>query len=201
VITVFSLMRRRPDIDVAAFQAHWLDPHGVLVCRFPKLRHYSQNRIVAALSPAARRLQLDGIAELSYDSHEDQEAATNSLEMAACDVDSPLFIGAVVRIVAEAQAVLPAPGRSGVPKLMLLFPPGAALPERPVFGQVTGHSEAITRVQRGPASAMPVLEFPVDRITELWFDDQPALAHAARALVPACGDQVALLAIEEVRLV
>src|SRR5487761_2784935 len=99
MIVVFSLMRRREAIDVAAFNQHWLDPHGTLVCRFPRLRRYSQNRIVAspATSPAAQRLDLDGIAELAYDTDADQEAATQSPAMAACDRDSPAFIGAVVR--------------------------------------------------------------------------------------------------------
>ncbi len=35
VIVANSLMRRRDDIDLAAFQQHWLDPHGGKAARAP----------------------------------------------------------------------------------------------------------------------------------------------------------------------
>lgn len=197
MIAVFSLMRRRSGIDIEAFNRHWLDPHGVLVCRFPKLRRYSQNRVTAAFSPAAEALGLDGIAELAYDSNEDQETATNSAEMAACDVDSPQFIGAVVRVVTEATIVTPPPSGSGLPKLVLVFPPGASPPSLEPAGLV-GRIENTTRLQRGPKSAMPVVDFPVGHIRELWFESQDALAAASRAV---SSDGTAVLGIDEVRLV
>ena len=197
MIAVFSLMRRRGGIDIDAFNRHWLDPHGVLVCRFPKLRRYSQNRVTAAFSPTAEALGLDGIAELAYDSNEDQEAATNSPEMAACDVDSPQFIGAVVRIVTEATIVMSPPSGSGVPKLVLLFPPGVSRPKLEPAGLV-GRIENTTKLQRGPKSAMPVVDFPVGHITELWFESRDALAAAARSVD---SEGTAVLGIEEVRLV
>lgn len=199
MISVFSLIRRRDGIDTDGFNRHWLDPHGVLVCRFPHLRRYSQNRVTAARSPAARALRLDGIAELTYDTNQDQEAATRSPAMAACDVDSPQFIGAVVRIVARAEVVVPPPCQSSTSKLMLLLPPGIAALACPEG--VVGRIENETREQRGPARAMPVLDFPVGHITEMWFPELGALERAAAALAPACGQDVAMLAIEEVRLI
>ena len=200
MISVFSLIRRRDGIDTAGFNRHWLDPHGVLVCRFPHLRRYSQNRVIAALSPAGSTLRLDGIAELSYDSTQDQEAATHSPAMAACDVDSPQFIGAVVRIVAEAEIVVPPPPcQSSTSKLMLLMPPGVAAPACPAG--VVGRIENEVRQQLGPASDMPVLDFPVGNISELWFPELDALERAAAALASACHEGVAMLAIDEVRLI
>jgi len=210
MIVVFSLMRRREAIDIAAFNRHWLDPHGTLVCRFPRLRRYSQNRILAspATSPAAQRLQLDGIAELAYDTDADQEAATQSPAMAACDVDSPAFIGAVVRIVAEVREIVPPPREAGLAKLMTLFPRDAEAARQPEYDAAIRRADGVvgwirntTLRQRGPNSAMPVLDFPVAEIDELWFRTTAELERTAAALAPACGDAVARYAIEELRLV
>lgn len=210
MIVVFSLMRRRAAIDVAAFNRHWLDPHGTLVCRFPRLRRYSQNRILAspATSPAAQRLQLDGIAELAYDTDADQEAATQSPAMAACDRDFPAFIGAVVRIVAEAREIVPPPHQAGLPKLITLFPPAAVAARPPGYDDAIRQADGVvgwirnaTIRQRGPNSAMPVLEFPVAEIDELWFHSMAALERSAAELGPVCGDAVARYAIEELRLI
>jgi uncharacterized protein (TIGR02118 family) len=209
MIAAFSLMRRRAGISVDAFQRHWLDPHGVLVCRFAGLQRYSQNRVIGARSPAAEALGLDGIAELVYATDADQEAATNSPEMAACDVDSPSFIGAVVRVVAEVQEIVPPPRESGVSKLMLLVPPQEVAPHSAAtydaavrsLGGVVGYLRSTTLRQRGPRSAMPVLDFPVGVIIELWFDDGLAVDRAASSLRAVWGVGTAGFAIDEVRLV
>lgn len=196
MIAVFSLIRRRAGIDVETFRHHWIDPHGVLVCQFPRLRRYSQNRVAEgpAMSAPARALQLDGIAELVYDSDADQAAATGSPAMAACDVDSPQFIGAVVRVVCDAQEIVSPPRQSGIPKLLVLHA-AAAPPSAPLDG-VVGHIRNITLRQRGPRSAMPVLDIPVGAITELWFDGETALLRAAQTF-----DVAAVFAIDELRLI
>jgi uncharacterized protein (TIGR02118 family) len=209
MIAVFSLIRRKDGVDTAAFRAHWLDPHGVLVCRFPGLRRYSQNRVAAARSPAAEALKIDGIAELVYETDADQEVATNSPEMAACDVDSPGFIGSVVRIVSDIEDVVGPPSGSGLPKLILLISPqDSALCRQPEFDSairslpgLAGYLRNITRVQRGPKSKMPVLDFPVGTVIELWFESEMTLDRAAVALRPHWGVDTASFAIDEVRLV
>jgi uncharacterized protein (TIGR02118 family) len=209
VIAVFSLIRRREGISLDAFQRHWLDPHGVLVCAFPRLARYSQNRVISARSPAADALRLDGIAALAYATDADQEAATHSPEMAACDVDSPDFIGAVVRIVAEVQEIVPPPRDSGIPKLMLLIPPQDMEPHaRSAFDAtvrsldgVVGHLWNTTLRQRGPRSAMPVLDFPVGAVVELWFESNVVLDRAVGTLRQVSTVTTASFAIDEVRLV
>jgi uncharacterized protein (TIGR02118 family) len=210
MIVAFSLMRRRHGIDRAAFDRHWLDPHGTLVRRFPRLRRYSQNRILGFPAPTAlaRGLGLDGIAELAYDTDDDQEAATLSPQMVACDRDSPAFIGAVVRIVAEAQALLPRQDAPGGAKLIALVPPSAAATALPrcdavlrQAAEVTGWVRNTTLRQRGPNSAMPVIDFSVATIDEVWFRDMASLHRTAGALDMLCGEAVAGFAIEELRLI
>ena len=62
MIAAISLMRRRQDATPSAFRRHWLDVHGPLVCRFPALRHYVQDHVIAspAMDARARDMQVDG---------------------------------------------------------------------------------------------------------------------------------------------
>lgn len=212
MIVVFSLMRRREDVPLDEFFRHWLDPHGPLVCKFPRLRYYVQNHILEApASPLRDRLRTVGFAELGYDNDSDQEAATNSPEMAACDVDSPLFIGGVLRVVTEAREVMPRPASAdGMAKLITVFTGGGAASEarRATFAAAVGRTPSVTGYvenramrQRGPKSAVPVMEVVVDAIAEVWFADQDAMRRASAALAAAAGDQAVAYAVREFRFV
>jgi uncharacterized protein (TIGR02118 family) len=178
MIVVFSLMRRRDNVSLEEFQQHWLDPHGSLVCKFPRLRRYSQNHVIT-LDDA---LPLDGFAELAYDTDADQEEATRSPEMAACDRDSPLFIGSVVRVVTRDRVVLPPPSeRTSATKHITVFTGQPDMVE-PVLteyramvresGGLIGLVENLPLRQRGPRSLVPVLDVPIAAIVELWFADK-----------------------------
>jgi uncharacterized protein (TIGR02118 family) len=209
MIVVFSMMRRREDVSLPEFRRHWLDPHGPLVCKFPRLRRYSQNHVIEspATSPLARALRIDGFPELAYDNDADQEAATGSPEMAACDRDSPLFIGAVVRVVTEENPIIPRPALTpGLAKLMVVVPRGgnAFQAMRQRFDQavrsaagVTGFVENKALRQRGPRSTIDVLDVPVDTITEIWFDDHALMESTAARLDAAAEGQAAIYAVEE----
>jgi uncharacterized protein (TIGR02118 family) len=169
-----SLIRRRDDIDAARFGRHWLDIHGPLVCRLPGLRSYAQSHVVAALTEVARDMAIDGFAELAFDSVAARAAAYGSAELAACDRDSPGFIGSVSRLVTDAEVVLPRPDAPGLTKLMVLFPPGmdadrGAL-ERPVRLQPLGGLiwHRVREQGRAPNSTVPELLCPVAALAELW---------------------------------
>src|ERR1700747_2668126 len=94
VIVANSLMRRRDDIDLAAFQQHWLDPHGPLTPKLPGCRHYVQNHVLdsAGTNALARSLRIDGIPQLAFASPEDRMAAHGSAERKGGGKDSQLFI-------------------------------------------------------------------------------------------------------------
>jgi uncharacterized protein (TIGR02118 family) len=183
MIVVFSLMRRRDDVPVAEFRRHWLDPHGPLVCKFPRLRRYSQNHVTAS----GGDLALDGFAELAYDSDADQEAATGSPEMAACDRDSPLFIGSVLRVVCTDRVIVARPAEAAkAVKQIAVFAgdAGAVAPALAAYraaiskaAGLLGLVENIPLRQRGPRSKVAVLDFRVAAIVESWFADADARAH------------------------
>ena len=182
MIVVFSLMRRRDDVPLAEFRRHWLDPHGPLVCRFARLRRYSQNHVIA---PEVSAMPVDGFAELAYDNDADQEAATGSAAMAACDRDSPLFIGSVLRVVTEDRVIIPIPGPHAAKRIMVFTGDdvGAALARlrARVAGTegVVGFVENIALRQRGPRSEVKVLNVTVGAVVELWFGDGMIRGRAA----------------------
>ncbi|HEX4171691.1 MAG TPA: EthD family reductase [Acetobacteraceae bacterium] len=124
MIAAISLMRRPDDITLTAFRRHWLDVHGPLVCAFPALRHYTQHHVIAspAMNERARQMRIDGFPILWFDSDEDRRRAHHSPQMAACNVDSRAFIGAVSRVICEPHSVTPQRANAGRIRLIALFP-------------------------------------------------------------------------------
>ncbi len=176
MIGAISLMRRRDDIDPARFRQHWLDIHESLVCRLPGLRSYAQSHVVAALTPTAGAMAIDGFAELAFDSVAARAAAYGSAELAACDRDSPGFIGAGSRLVTDATVVIPRPDTLGLAKLVVLFPPGTPA-DRPALersGPCGLIWHAVLERGRAPNSAVPELRCPVAALAEIWVNVQVA---------------------------
>jgi len=124
MIAAISLMRRRDDVSLTAFRRHWLDVHGPLVCAFPALRRYVQDHVIgsAAMNERARQMRIDGFPILSFDNDQDRLSAHHSPEMAACNVDSREFIGAVARVICEPRTLLPQATDAGHVKLIALLP-------------------------------------------------------------------------------
>lgn len=65
------------------------------MCKMLGLKRYQQAHVVAELSAPATVMAVDGFAQLFFESVQARAVAYASAELAACDVDSPLFIGAV----------------------------------------------------------------------------------------------------------
>lgn len=186
MIGAISLMRRRPDIDRAAFQKHWVEVHGPLVCKMPGLRRYLQAHVTAALSAPARAMAIDGFAQLFFTSVAERAVAYASPELAACDRDSPLFIGQVTRAITEMTEFC---ARAGTTKLMLLFPRGEVAQEKDLRALPDlsgGILHRVTDQGRAPNSVVADLICPLDFIAELWFTS-PAALHDAAAVFPRAG--------------
>jgi uncharacterized protein (TIGR02118 family) len=124
MIAAISLMRRRDDVTLAAFRRHWLDVHGPLVCRFAGLRSYTQAHVIQsnAMNARARDMRIDGFPVLVFDNDDGRQRAHHSPEMAACNVDSRLFIGAVSRVICEPRIVVPQAQDAGRIKVIALLP-------------------------------------------------------------------------------
>ncbi len=207
MIGAISLIRRRPDLDVAAFRRHWLDPHGVVTARLPRTRRYLQGHVVpsAATSPRAVENPIDGFAVLAFDTLEDRNAAYSSPEIRVCNTDSESFIGAVRRLVTEPVTVLePPPGAAATKAYVLLLGEGgedeawsAAYADRVAgLAGVTGYIRQKIISQAGPPESRIVeLAMPVRGMAEVWLEDAAALARNAAALADT--DRTAVYVAED----
>ncbi len=180
MIAAISLMRKRDDVTLAAFRRHWLDVHGPLVCRFAGLRRYVQDHVIQsnAMNAPARDMRIDGFPILSFDNDADRTRAHGSPEMAACNVDSRSFIGAVSRVICEPRIVLPQAQDAGRMKLIAMLP-GEAADDGAVERYAARARElsglrglVLYRVlQQGPAPSSTIPHLPVSTagIAELSF--------------------------------
>jgi uncharacterized protein (TIGR02118 family) len=170
MIAAISLMQRRQDITLAAFRRHWLDVHGPLVCRFPALRHYVQHHVIAspAMNTAARDMRIDGFPILWFDNDADRQRAHRSPEMAACNVDSQSFIGAVSRVISESRETLPQADDAGRMKLIAVLPGHRA--DYAALERYATWARSLSRVagivlyrvlQQGPAPNSTIAHLPV----------------------------------------
>ncbi|MSP04961.1 MAG: EthD family reductase [Acetobacteraceae bacterium] len=179
MIGAISLMRRRRDISQAQFQKHWLGVHGPLVCAMPGLQRYQQAYVTATLTAPGEVMAIDGFAQLFFASVEARAIAYASPELAACDRDSPLFIGQVTRAITEISPV--GSGRSAH-KLMLLLPPGEPLDIATIQtlpGLAGGQFHRVLEQGAAPNSVVAELPCPLRALAELWFTDEAALREAA----------------------
>jgi uncharacterized protein (TIGR02118 family) len=172
MIAAISLMRRQDTISLSRFRRHWLDVHGPLVCAFPGLRRYVQCHVIDSLAAneAGLTMRIDGFPILYFDNDTDRSRAHGSPEMAACNVDSRQFVGAVSRVIADVAGEL----RSdrGRFSLIEIWPEGVSPPPRPVRYDVREQGA----VPNSTISHLPVTTGPM---TQTWYASLVDLECAA----------------------
>jgi uncharacterized protein (TIGR02118 family) len=170
MIAAISLMRRRDDVTLTAFRRHWLDVHGPLVCRFPGLRHYVQDHVIAspAMNARAQELRIDGFPILCFADDRERQHAHSSAEMAACNVDSRAFVGAVSRVICEPQVAVSPTVTVAQTKLIALLTGEAA--DDAALARYAAWARGLPRLiglvlyrvlQQGPAPASTIAHLPV----------------------------------------
>jgi uncharacterized protein (TIGR02118 family) len=87
-----EFVRRRPGMDVAAFQRHWREVHGPLAARIAVLRRYVQSHTRASAYAAGRAPAWDGVAITWFDSTDAMRASAATPEYAATRADEANFV-------------------------------------------------------------------------------------------------------------
>jgi uncharacterized protein (TIGR02118 family) len=199
MIAAISLIRRRQDVSRTQFRRHWLDVHGPLVCRFAGLQRYVQCHVLASpvMNAAARDMDLDGVPILFFDQDAARAQAQGSPEMAACNEDSRLFIGAVSRVGTDAETVVPlAPTRS--PISLIAFSTAGQDMDMAAFRdlpRLRGLMHYRVRKQgRAPNSTIAHLPVTIGGAAQAWFDSVVGLEEA---LTDWRVPEIALFAVEE----
>lgn len=112
MIKSISLLTRRPELTHEEFVRHWVEVHAPLAHAVPRLRRYVQSHILAERTrPDIPTLpvEIDGIAELWYDSPEDLRVAMASPEAKILHDDGATFIGSIKTFTVEERTIVPAP--------------------------------------------------------------------------------------------
>lgn len=98
-----GLQRRRADLSLEQFVAHWVNVHAPLAKRLPKLRRYSVNVIDRERSP---HFGYDGFSELWFDSQADCEAAFKSPEGITVLADLKNYVEGVDPVFVEEHQIV-----------------------------------------------------------------------------------------------
>ncbi len=110
MIKSISLLTRKDGISHEEFIHHWVEVHAPLAHAVPRLRRYVQSHILAERRrPDIETLavQIDGIAELWYDSLEDMQIAMTSPEAKILHDDGATFIGKIKSFTIEEKVIVP----------------------------------------------------------------------------------------------
>ncbi len=216
MIAQISLIIRSPNVSLAEFRNHWLDPHGVLVAARSTLRRYTQSHVVDSplMNALARKLDIAGFPELWYDSYDDLKAADPLplQQRFAADAEEWLrHVAAVSRVYTEPTEMIVAP--RGSVKAFLIHIGDRASGER----WAEAHERHVTKLpgvcgylrhrildQGGPVGTrIAELNLPVAGIAEVSFQTRTALAESAGELVGTGADagDVAVYLVQDYRFV
>ena len=75
---IIFFLKRKPGMDVKEFQRYWLEVHGPIVLKLPRLRRYVQCHVLSSQYAEGEPLY-DGFAQLWFENYNDLREAFNSL--------------------------------------------------------------------------------------------------------------------------
>ena len=109
MIRRISILTRKPQLTREEFVDHWLNVHGPLALKVPGIRRYVQCRVVEEYfrkDIPAQVDEIDGIAELWYDSVEALMKSSKTPEAKALYADGALIIGKIRTFIIEENEII-----------------------------------------------------------------------------------------------
>jgi uncharacterized protein (TIGR02118 family) len=97
-----AAIKRRPDLDRAAFKAWWLGKHAPLVVAFPELARYQVNLV----PPGEAEGFADGVAEVCFNTLESLTRVIFSPLVKSVQEDSVAHAAAIDRVLVEEHAIV-----------------------------------------------------------------------------------------------
>ncbi len=201
MIAACSFLRRKPHHTDAAFYSHWLNVHGPLAAQLHGVKRYLQSHFIAGsprTNALARDLDVNGLAEMWFESEADREICYASEQEKVCDVDSLLFIGASARVVTDVTSVVLPPRRPAAAKALFVFigeqrrDLGEAFKTISVLPGITGLTDhRVTKAGAAPTQAREAVSITASRMVALTAADAATLDRASDILLADAGDAVA----------
>ena len=75
---IIFFLKRKPGMDIEEFRRYWLDVHGRIALKLPRLRRYVQSHVLPSAYAEGEPLH-DGFAQLWFDNRNDLREAFHSL--------------------------------------------------------------------------------------------------------------------------
>ena len=190
MIKVISVLKRRPDMDVEAFQDYWLNVHGPIAAGMPGVRRYVQSHTLLGGyrkgQPAA-----DGIAELWFDDTDALRALQGTATLEATMADHVEFVAADghMQIVTEEHVIKDGAAPTGVKNVEFVKrKPGMVVadfqhywrevhgPLGAAIGPIKRYVQSHTRRSAYRDGKTPAL----DGMALTWFDDTDGMRASAK---------------------
>ena len=92
MIKLVLLFRKREDLTLEQFLAHWNEVHVPLVLKIPNIRRYVTSTVIGTPGGGSGQRDYDGMAELWFDSEASAFASLDTPETLATGVDGRNFI-------------------------------------------------------------------------------------------------------------
>ncbi|RWD61714.1 MAG: EthD family reductase [Mesorhizobium sp.] len=202
MIGACSFLRKKRHHDDAAFYSHWLNVHGPLAAQLHGVTQYLQSHFMAdspRTNDLARSLNVNGLAEMWFETEADREICYASEQEKVCDVDSLLFIGASARVVTDVTPVKRPPREPAKGKRVFLFNADGtrelrsafrALSELPGITGITDH--LVTKPGAEPTQEREAVRIAVSRIVTVGANEPRRLDRAQDILLAGAGNDVAV---------
>jgi uncharacterized protein (TIGR02118 family) len=97
-----AALKRRADLDRAAFKAWWLEKHAPLVVAFPELARYQVNLVPAGEPEGVA----DGVAEVCFNDLDTLIRVTSSTQVKAVQQDSVVYSSAINRLLVQEHPII-----------------------------------------------------------------------------------------------
>jgi uncharacterized protein (TIGR02118 family) len=101
-----AFLKKRPELSVETFQAHWNSPHGKLGAAVPGARRYVQCHPIASSYEKGRTPPWDGVAEVWFDSDEAMRSNAATPEYKAVLADEPNFLAGSAKFIITTEHVI-----------------------------------------------------------------------------------------------
>ena len=101
-----AFLKKRGDLSVDAFQAHWNSPHGALGAAVPGTRRYVQCHPLPSSYQNGRTPLWDGVAEIWFDSDEAMRSSAATPEYQTVMTDDPNFLAGDTKFIITTEHVI-----------------------------------------------------------------------------------------------
>ena len=101
-----AFLKKRPDLSVDAFQAHWNAPHGRLGAAVPGARRYVQCHPLASSYRDGRTPLWDGVAEVWFDSEEAMRSNADTPQYKAVLADEQNFLAENAKFIITHERII-----------------------------------------------------------------------------------------------